>query len=99
MFLPLPSDRLVERFVRCIVGLAFFGLGIATVLVVLAFATRQVFTRMRGKLLSAGAGGKRVLGTLLALVGLLILTGGDHIVEGVIVTNSPAWLTDLTTSI
>ena len=29
MFLPLPSDRLPERFVRCIVGLAFFGLGIS----------------------------------------------------------------------
>lgn len=29
MFLPLPSDRLVERFARCIVGLAFFGLGIS----------------------------------------------------------------------
>ena len=79
--------------------MAFFGLGIATVLVGLAFATRTVFTRMRGKLLSAGQGGKRVLGTLLAVVGVLILTGGDHIVEGVIVTNSPQWLTDLTTSI
>ncbi|MCO5329705.1 MAG: hypothetical protein M9961_06465 [Ilumatobacteraceae bacterium] len=28
IFLPLPEDRLVERFVRCIVGLALFGLGI-----------------------------------------------------------------------
>ena len=29
MFLPLPDDRLPERFVRCIVGLALFGLGIS----------------------------------------------------------------------
>ncbi|MFZ4721282.1 MAG: YczE/YyaS/YitT family protein [Ilumatobacteraceae bacterium] len=28
MFLPLPQDRLVERFVRCIVGLALFGIGL-----------------------------------------------------------------------
>ena len=32
MFLPLPSDRLPERFLRCIVGLAFFGLGISVFL-------------------------------------------------------------------
>jgi uncharacterized membrane protein YczE len=29
VFLPLPSDRLPERFARCVVGLAFFGLGIS----------------------------------------------------------------------
>lgn len=29
MFLPIPSDRLPERLVRCILGLALFGLGIA----------------------------------------------------------------------
>lgn len=29
VFLPLPADRLVERFVRCIVGLALFGVGLS----------------------------------------------------------------------
>lgn len=29
MFLPLPDDRLIERFVRCLVGLGLFGLGIS----------------------------------------------------------------------
>jgi uncharacterized membrane protein YczE len=29
LFLPLPSDRLPERFARCIGGLAMFGLGIS----------------------------------------------------------------------
>ncbi len=29
MFLPLPADRLVERVVRCMAGLALFGLGIS----------------------------------------------------------------------
>jgi uncharacterized membrane protein YczE len=32
VFLPLPSDRLPERFVRCIIGLACFGLGISVFL-------------------------------------------------------------------
>lgn len=29
MFLPLPSDRLLQRIVRCVVGLAMFGFGIS----------------------------------------------------------------------
>jgi len=29
VFLPLPTDRRTERFVRCIIGLALFGLGIS----------------------------------------------------------------------
>lgn len=29
MFLPLPTDRLLQRIVRCVVGLALFGFGIS----------------------------------------------------------------------
>lgn len=76
-----------------------FGLGIATVLLVLATATRSLFQRWRGGLMQAGSGGKRVLGTVLAVVGVLIVSGGDHIVEGLIVGVTPDWLVDLTTSI
>lgn len=79
--------------------MAFFGLGIASVLLALSFATRSLFARWRGKLMSAGSGGKRVLGVLLAVVGVLIITGGDHLLEGLIVSASPEWLIDLTTSI
>lgn len=79
--------------------MAAFGLGIASVLLVLAFATRQLLASWRGRMLSGGQSGKRVLGSLLAVVGLLILTGGDHIVEGAIVSVSPDWLIDLTTSV
>lgn len=79
--------------------MAAFGLGIATVLVVLAMATKSLLAQWRGKLMTAGSGGKRVLGTLLAVVGVLIITGGDHLIEGVLVTITPDWLADLTTSI
>lgn len=79
--------------------MAAFGAGIAAVLLVLAFATRSLLGRWRGRLRVAGGAGKQVLGGLLAFVGLLILTGGDHIIEGVLVSVSPPWLIDLTTSI
>ena len=76
-----------------------FGLGIATVLLVIAFAARNVLARWRGRMMRAGGTGKRVLGGLLATVGILILTGGDRVFEGLVVSASPQWLTDITTAI
>ena len=37
--------------------------------------------------------------SVVALVGVLILTGTNHILEGAVLAASPAWLTNLTTSI
>lgn len=76
-----------------------FALGIASVLVILAFTTRAFLTKWRGKMMATGSGGKRVLGGILVVVGLLIFTGFDHVLEGLLVTASPDWLTDLTTMI
>ena len=79
--------------------MAAFGAGIATVLLALAVATRSVLQRWRGSLMRAGRGGKQLLGALLVVVGLLVITGGDHLVEGALVSMTPDWLADLTTSI
>lgn len=75
-----------------------FGLGIASVLLVIAFVARSVLTRWRGRLMSAGSGGKKVLGVLLASVGLLILSGLDRSVETWVLGVSPDWLTNITTA-
>jgi hypothetical protein len=39
------------------------------------------------------------LGAIVVAVSLLILTGTDRTLEGILVTASPQWLTDFTTSI
>jgi cytochrome c-type biogenesis protein len=79
------------------VVMAAFGLGIASVLLLIALATRGFLSRWRGRLMSAGGNGKRVLGGLLLVVGVLIMTGGDRAFEAVVVAASPDWLIDLTT--
>lgn len=79
--------------------MAAFGFGIATMLLLIATATRGFLSRWRGRLMSTGQGGKRMLGALLVLVAMLILTGGDRLFEGLVVSISPDWLTDLTTAI
>lgn len=77
--------------------MAGFGAGIASVLLLLAFATRGFLSRWRGRLMRTGGNGRRVLGGLVIAVGLLILTGGDRVFEAIVVQASPDWLTDLTT--
>jgi hypothetical protein len=49
--------------------------------------------------MQAGHGGKQVLGALVAVVGLLILTGGDRALEGAVLAATPDWLTNFTASI
>lgn len=62
-------------------------------------ATRSLLAKWRGRMESAGDACKRALGGLLVVLGLLIVSGSDKLVEGALVTVSPDWLVDLTTSI
>lgn len=71
------------------------GLGATLPLLLLGFLSRDML--LRSWLLGAGQGGKVLLGSLLIVVGLLIVTGLDKKAEAVIVSHSPARLTALTT--
>jgi len=79
------------------VVMAAFGLGIASVLLVIALASRGLLNRWHARLMTAGGNGKRVLGGLLLVVGVLIMSGGDRAFESIVVAASPDWLIDLTT--
>ena len=73
--------------------LGLFGLGAALPLVAAAYASRAGFGRVRGWVLAHASAAKRVMGGLLLLVGLLILTGGDHALEAWVNDRLPdAWL-------
>ena len=74
-----------------------FGIGAALPLVLLGTISRQTLNRIRGRLLGAAMGGKKVLGVLLLLIGLGIVTGYDRALEKWLVSASPDWLTELTT--
>jgi cytochrome c biogenesis protein CcdA len=79
--------------------MAAYGLGIATSLLLVVSATRSVIGRWQGSFASAGRNARRALGAIVVTVSLLILTGADHAIEGMLVAASPHWLTDLTTAI
>jgi cytochrome c biogenesis protein CcdA len=75
-----------------------FGLGAALPLLLLGLLSREALLRWRGRMLAAGAGGRRLMGGALVAVGALILTGLDKRLEAALVAASPEWLTRLTTS-
>lgn len=75
-----------------------FGVGAALPLLALGMLSREALARWRGRLLSAGSGAKQVMGEVLAVVGLLILSGLDKQAETWLVQASPQWLTRLTTA-
>jgi cytochrome c-type biogenesis protein len=79
--------------------LGLFGLGAALPLVGAAYASRAGFGRMRAWVLVHAGLAKRAMGALLLLVGVLILSGGDHAIEAWVNERLPqAWLA-LTTSV
>jgi cytochrome c-type biogenesis protein len=69
-----------------------FGLGIASILLAIAFAGRSLMTRVRSRLLYAGETGRRALGALLLAVGVAIGTGLDRALEAWVLDHSPDWL-------
>jgi cytochrome c-type biogenesis protein len=74
-----------------------FGLGAALPLLAIGMMSREAVLRWRDRLLSAGRGGKAIMGVLLIALGLLIVSGLDKRIEAALVDISPAWLTELTT--
>jgi cytochrome c biogenesis protein CcdA len=79
------------------VVMAAFGLGAALPLMVVGALSREVLLHWRSRMLQAGRTGKYLLGGGALVVGALILSGTDRMLETALVNASPPWLTDLTT--
>ena len=72
-----------------------FGLGSALPFLILGTLTRGALLRWRSRLLSAGKGGKMLLGAVLTAAGLLILFGLDKKFETWAIAFVPQFLVDL----
>lgn len=74
-----------------------FGIGAALPLILLGLISREAVLRWRGHLSASSQNSKFVFGAVLGVMGILILTAGDRVVEAALVAASPHWLTILTT--
>ncbi|MPW23669.1 cytochrome c biogenesis protein CcdA [Paraburkholderia sp. CNPSo 3157] len=79
--------------------MGIFGIGAGLPLAILGFLSRASISRLRGRLRSAEAAGKAVLGMVFIAFGVLALTGLDKTLEATLLSASPAWLTAFTTSL
>lgn len=75
--------------------MALFGIGAGIPLILLGLLSRQAMMRFRDKLLLAGQTGKKVLGVLLLLVGIMIVFGWDKLLESAALDVLPIWLVNL----
>ena len=79
------------------VSMSVFALGAATALLAAGFGLGQLASVARARTRLAALAGRWVLGATLAAVGVAILTGLDHWVEGLAITAMPNWLTAIAT--
>lgn len=80
-------------------AMAVFSLGAASVMLALAYGTREALGRRKAALMefAASGRGKRVFALVFLGMGLMILTGLDKAMEAAIVSAMPDWLIDFTT--
>lgn len=79
--------------------MAVFGMGAALPLLALGAMSRATITKLRGGLGRFGRIGRGVLGGLFVAVGALILSGTDKALQAMLLSHSPDWLVQLTTSL
>ena len=77
--------------------MVLFSLGATTPMLALAYGSRQALAQRRAKLARLGTLAKPVLGAGLLLVGLLIVSGLDKVIETRLTDTMPPWLVNLTT--
>ncbi|MCA0399599.1 MAG: cytochrome c biogenesis CcdA family protein [Proteobacteria bacterium] len=83
------------------IAMAFFSFGAASVMLALAYGTREALGRRKAALMAfASSGqGKLVFAALFIAMGVAILAGWDKAAEAALVRAMPDWLVDFTTRI
>ena len=76
-----------------------FGFGISTVLMLLAYGSREVLASRRDRLMRIMPWAKPIMGVTLLLVGIAIWFHFDRKIEGWLLDIMPVWLQDLSISV
>ena len=86
-----------QQLAQVTLTMLLFGLGASLPIVILGMLSREGMQRARGKMASIGNTGKKIMGGIMLVLGVLILSGLDKQLEATLVNLSPDWLTTLTT--
>ena len=88
-----------ESLGQAAVTMLAFGVGVSTVLMALAYGSRQAVSARREKLATWMPWAKPVMGAVLLVVGVAILFHVDRMIEGWLLDRMPVWLQDLSVSV
>lgn len=77
----------------------FFSLGVAAVILALAYGARGLFTRNQDKMRALAAKSNLIIGGTFLAIGLILYFRLHHPVEIWLLDNLPTWLVDLSVSI
>lgn len=72
-----------------------FAVGVSTIIMLLALASRETLFRHRDRLQRLSGGGRHLMGVMLVGLGLFLFFRLHHLIEAWAVANLPYWLQDL----
>jgi len=73
----------------------FFGFGVSTVLLALAYGSRELLTSRRNRLMKIMPWAQPIMGVTLVLVGLMLLFHWNRAIDNWLLDVMPVWLQDL----
>jgi len=88
-----------ENLGQAALTMLFFGVGVSTVLMGLAYGSREMLIARRERLMRWMPWAKPVMGATLLVVGVGILFHFDRVIEGWVLDRMPAWLQDLSVAV
>ena len=88
-----------EGLGQAAVTMLVFGVGVSTVLMALAYGSRQAVSARRERLAAWMPWAKPVMGATLLVVGVAVLFHIDRMIEGWLLDQMPIWLQDLSVSV
>ena len=88
-----------EGLGQATVTMLAFGIGVSTVLMALAYGSRQAVSSRRERLAAWMPWAKPLMGAALLVVGVAVLFHVDRMVEGWVLDLMPVWLQDLSVSV
>lgn len=84
-----------QNMVMAFVVMFVFGIGTAAVLLFAGLVSARALSKLRPGLMSNAGAAKKLLGGLLVILGLMVLTGADKVLETAALGMLPDWATSL----
>lgn len=88
-----------EGLTQAALTMLSFGLGVAVMLMGLAYGSREVLAKRRGRLMKAMPWTRTVLGICLIVIGIVLYMHWHRVIEEWLLNMLPAWFIDLSVSV